>query len=361
MSHYAERLEKDLSDIRDRVLRLSTQVGQALENAQNALLSGDEAIAYATVLGDHYINRTSREIDRACHAFIARHLPSAGHLRLMSSIIRVNVALERIGDYAVTICRESVQLSSPPHGNLAKELHSLSEEARRLLGESIEAFNQGNAEQARTMMALPERIENMMDGIYSELIDQSNAREPRNMVADFVIFSLLKRVTDQAKNICDQTVFAVEGEIKGPKVFHILFIDEENSHNSQMAEAITGKRFPDVAQCTSAGRSPAEAVNPILLRFLASRGIDAAGATTRSVESLQLSLATFDIVIGLEGRVKDYIPRLPFHTSALDWSLPACPPGLGDEETTARLEEVYRVLVSEIDGLMHTLVGDNGD
>ena len=39
-----------------------------------------------------------------CHSFVARHLPSAGHLRFVSSVLRLNVALERIGDYAVAIC-----------------------------------------------------------------------------------------------------------------------------------------------------------------------------------------------------------------------------------------------------------------
>ena len=57
----------------------------------------DNELAYLTVLGDNPINRNSRKLDSLCHAFIARHLPSAGHLRLMSSIVRVNVALERIG------------------------------------------------------------------------------------------------------------------------------------------------------------------------------------------------------------------------------------------------------------------------
>ena len=117
MSHYERRLEKDLKQIRKGVRNLAKQVGTALKNAIDALLSGDEDKAYSTVLGDTRINRVSREIDRLCHAFIARHLPSAGHLRLISSVLRSNIALERIGDYAVNISRESRQLSHPPDTN----------------------------------------------------------------------------------------------------------------------------------------------------------------------------------------------------------------------------------------------------
>ena len=110
MSHLEERLEHDLNHIRDHIARMGADVEQALEAAFRALESGDDRLAFKTILSDLPINRHMREIDRLCHAFIAVHLPSAGHLRLISSVIRANIILERIGDYAVTIAREAVQL-----------------------------------------------------------------------------------------------------------------------------------------------------------------------------------------------------------------------------------------------------------
>ena len=69
----------------------------------HALLTRDRELAAEVILGDLPINREVRAIDALCHAFVARHLPSAGHLRFVSSVLRLNVELERIGDYAVTI------------------------------------------------------------------------------------------------------------------------------------------------------------------------------------------------------------------------------------------------------------------
>ena len=82
-----------------------------------------------------------REIDRLCHKFIAVHLPSGTHLRLLSSIIRMNIELERIGEYAVTISREEVQLSSPPAGMTGREIERLSSETLLMLNQSIKDFN----------------------------------------------------------------------------------------------------------------------------------------------------------------------------------------------------------------------------
>ena len=141
MSHYEERLDNDLARLRGAIDDLAAAVLVALRNAMRAVLEGNDELAHQTVIGDHPINRNSREIDRLCNAFIARHLPGAGHLRLMSSIIRTNVALERLGDYAVTISRESLQLSEPPPARVAKQMQALSDKALKVLeDEAVDEF-----------------------------------------------------------------------------------------------------------------------------------------------------------------------------------------------------------------------------
>ena len=119
MKHYEKRLEQDEQDIRDNTAAIAAMVGEALKNAVHAVRTGNKKLANLTVLGDGEINRAVREVDRDCHRFIVRHLPSAGHLRLMSATIRAVIALERIGDYAVSISRVATRLSSPPDHNLA--------------------------------------------------------------------------------------------------------------------------------------------------------------------------------------------------------------------------------------------------
>ena len=166
------------------------------------------SLAAATVLNDHPINRMMRKIDAMCHKFIALHLPSAGHLRLLSSVIRANIELERIGDYAVTICREALQLSAPPHGHLATELERVGSETQSMLQSAIEAFNELNAEKARTTMMLEEHMENNLDIVYAELAANDEQDAVKNVLAIFAVFTQLKRVVDQAKNLCEEAVFA---------------------------------------------------------------------------------------------------------------------------------------------------------
>jgi len=218
MSHYEERLEKDLENIRGEVSDLATQVKQAVKNSIHALLTANQDLASATILGDGPINRKMREIDTLCHQFIAVHLPSAGHLRLMSSVIRINIILERIGDYAVTISRELQRINGAPDKRLAQGIELLSNEVQLMLKQAIASFEEDNAELARGTISMSGQIDNTVAGLYEELLDEKAQWSLTERFAVFSVYHRLERIADQAKNLCEQTVFTVSGEGKASKV-----------------------------------------------------------------------------------------------------------------------------------------------
>ncbi|MGH8035773.1 MAG: PhoU domain-containing protein, partial [Lysobacterales bacterium] len=327
MSHFEERLEADLKHIRQWVWDMGEEVQQALLNAKKALMSRDEDLAYATVLGDNPINRKSRACDRLCHTFIARHLPGAGHLREMAATIRVNVALERIGDYAVTISRESLQLQQDLPENFVIQIDRLADEAFQILHESRVSFRDSNAELARNLMQIAKQVEGKMDSIYDSLFAENDGLNARAALAIFVAFNMLKRVADQAKNICDQTFYAVRGVAKIPKIYRILFLAPQDSALGQLAVAIGRKSFPSAATFDSATPKAAMPVSVQLQAFLAETGLPDENLETTKLELLTHDLSGFDVIITLQGRVGGYTTNVPFHTTALNWSLPVAAAG----------------------------------
>ncbi len=358
MSHYEERLERDLTRIRKHVADMAGHVETAVKNAMRALQTGDNTLAAATVLADHQINRTMREIDKLCHGFIALHLPSAGHLRLLSSVIRANIELERIGDYAVTIAREALQLPDPPEGSMAHELERVGGETQLMLHQSIRAFNELNAEMARSTMIMEEQMENDLDIVYAELMAKDEREAVKNILAVFAIFSQLKRVADQAKNICEETVFAATGEMKAPKIYNILFVDEDNSCQSQMAQAMAHKYFPGSGNYTSAGRRPVRALNPVMTAFLDKHGISIDAGKPQPIDMTPLELTIQHIIVSLQGPVRSYFVQVPFHTTPLEWDIAPLPESGEAGEIEKWLEDIYRDLGARIRDLMETLRGE---
>lgn len=351
MSHLEERMEADLNHIREWLWKIGDDVEEALRSAKKTLILRDEKLAYETVLGDYPINRESRECDRLCHMFIARFLPGAGHLREMASTIRVNVALERIGDYAVTICREALQLDGPLPEKFSRRLDELADEAIMILSESRRAFRDGNPDRAIVLMQMAKGIEAKMDPIYEELFAEDDRIDGRTMMVIFVMFTMLKRVADQAKNICDQTVYFVRGVAKIPKVFRILFLDQPGSGNGQLAVAIGRKNHANTAEFAVAAPGAGQAPTAELQKFLAETGLPQEGLETEPLGALEHDFADYTLLISLSGAVSGYVPKVPFHSSALNWSLP------GGQDRA----EQYRYLRDQISGLLNLLAGDETD
>ena len=346
MSHLEERMESDLNYIRNWLWRVGEDVEEALRNAKKILVLRDPELAYKVVLGDHPINRESRQCDRLCHTFIARYLPGAGALREMASTIRINVILERMGDYAVTICREAIQLDDPLPDKFLTRIDAIADDAIDIMRSARSAFREGNADRAIELMQAAKRMEGRMDGFYDELFAEDDRMDATTMMVIFVVFNMFKRVADQAKNICDQTVFAVRGIAKLPKVYRILFLDQPGSAKGQLAAAIGRKTFPNTAEFTVATPGQSHEPSAELREFLGETGLPDTRLKTEILEGLEHDISDFVVVVSLNGPVSDYIDKVPFHSSALHWQIE------GDD-----LASQYRELRRHIIDLVELLAG----
>lgn len=361
MTHYEERLEQDLKTIQSRVKEIGARVGQALKDAVQSVITGDRELANSTILGDLPINREVREIDRLTHAFVARHLPTARHLRFVSSVLRLNIELERIGDYAVAISREAIQLAAPPNGSVLRDVELIGDQAQSIYNEAMKAFNAGNADMARGIKGMSGQVDSTYQRVFSDLLQEGEerARPIKDLFALLVIINRLGRVSDQAKNICEETIFAATGETKGEKVYPILFIDEKNDCLSQMAEAYARKFYPESGRYASAGWAPADHLDPRFELFMDSHGFNLKGLEPEQLDASRESLNDYYAVVSLQSGARAQIAEIPFHTLLLEWDLPEIPADLDQERTRALLEEAYKKVSLEVRELMETLRGEN--
>ncbi|MCB0718757.1 MAG: phosphate signaling complex protein PhoU [Bacteroidetes bacterium] len=360
MSHFEERLEHDLAEIRTTVVEIADAVEHGVRSAIQALNSMDRDLAYATVLADHPINRKADEIDRLCHRFIAKHLPSAGHLRFISSVLRMNIGLERIGDYAVTICREVVVLEHPIEEPLLGKINTLGTSALVMFRDAVTAFDQRDESLARKTMKLAAGV----DSNFAEAFDtlclegQQGQSRVRDLFSKLSVINMLERVSDQAKNLCEDVVFILTGETKKRKPAKILFVDRSNTLFGPMACAIGRKAFPENGSFETAGLSPGEHRDSEFVTFMTDRGHNMDRYAPNAVSTDVDELDRYHAIVSLEGSVEDYLPRRPFHAVALTWSLPERPTAdMSPAEKSERYIEIHRELSARIEELMQTLRG----
>jgi len=363
MRHHEQRATQDLNTITETVATMAEQVETVLTDAVHALLTNNQQLAHATVLADHPINRKMRKIDRLCHAYIATHLPSVRPLRLISSIIRINIELERIGDYAVIICREGLTLSSPPSGLLGGELETIASESGKMLHQAIESFNQRNAERAKATIGMSQHMEHALNNVYENLIDEDNDLKinHKDRYALFVVFNMLKRVADQAKNICEETIFAITGETKAKKIYKLLFLDTDNHCLAPMAAAIANQQFPNSATYDCACQCQADELHPALEAFMHQRDVTTELPAPKSLELSAKEQSDYHVIISLQGNVSDYIDNPPFHTVLQQWDLTPIASHLDEQQTESAMKEAYRALSLQIRDLIEILHGKEAD
>ncbi len=348
MSHYEERLEHDLNAIRQAVLAVGKIIGAATKESVRALLQRNRAMASKVILGDLHVNRTIRDIDRRCHAFVARHLPSAGPLRFVSSVLRLDVGLERIGDYAVTIGREAVQLSQDAPPAIAADIEMMCDQALAMYDQAMLAFEKGDPGIARGAIGTTGQLKTTFDKVFDDLIREGDkgSRPVRDLVALMVVLNRLERVRDQAKNICEEIVFAATGETKRPRKYEVVFVDEHNQRLGPMAAALARKGWSDHAHFTTAGWNPADAFDPAISEFIDSRGLEVPGGKPARLDTSHDRLNEYDVIVVLRASAGEQIPEIPFHTVLLEWEIQGTDP-----------EELFKQLSVEVHDLADCLFG----
>lgn len=357
MSIYEERLQHDLEEIRGQIRRLGGLVVRAVQDSTDALRTDDKILCSETILRDQVVNRLAQSIDHLCHAFVVRHSPSAGHLRFISSVLRISISLERIGDYAVTISRESARLSQSPHERVLRDLEITVGLAIQTLRQGLEAFLGSNADLARGTKVMASEQGRTFDTAFADLVEEGEERTVpvRDLFALLLVFNRLSRVCDQSKNICEETVFMALGETKPPKAFRILFADRRNSSLSQIALGIAQKNFQGVAEFSSAGWVAARELDPGLVAFMAERGHDLSKTGPVQLEKDNRALSHYNVIIALERGLAKFLGRVPYHIVLLDWDLQI----EGEANTKDYYESAYSILESKMRPLMETLSGSS--
>lgn len=332
----------------------------ALKASVRALTERNRQLAYSVILRDQYIDELETELDRLCLEFLARHQPVAKDLRLVFSTIHINRELERIGDYAESIARQVLIMSAlepqPPYAKFVE----LGDLAVHMLRDAVQSFLQQDASLATRTMVIEERANSLRSSINIDLREllQANQLSSGSLAPLQNVARRLERVTDQAKNLCEEVLYICTGEFikhKGADAFRILFVDLANSCLSQMAEGIaTAQRQPRFS-FSSAGVAPQQ-LDPRVVEFMATKGIDISRQASKSLEQIP-GWEQYQVIVCLSPEAREAIPPHPGKTVYFTW--PIKDPAefkASPEHTPSAFEHAYQALDMQIRELVGAIL-----
>lgn len=347
-----QRLERDLGEIRERIGAAGLCVRQAVEEAVEALESGDKERLYGVVLGDHAVDRDIQAIDRLCHAFVARHFPSAAQLRMISAGLRLTIAIERIGDYAVSIARIAARFEQEIPAPVVKDLADITKQAVRMLERARHAFLENDAELARDTARMAKRVDSIHDGLFHELVEREEV-STQMLVGLVAIYTRLERVADQARTICNETLVAIAGDARPNKPSKVLFVERDGGFAAPLAVGIAQKAFPRSGRFACAAWEPAEELHPVAKAVAEKLSLDLPHTPDHLSEDAPPSSKTHVIVV-LDHKGDLPIGPVPFQSIVQRWRV-----GVADAVAKGEGKHVVRELSGRIRDLMETLRGED--
>jgi len=363
ISHYEESLERDRKTIQGKILEMSRLAQRALRDALQALIERNRQKAYAIILRDQYIDEMEKEIDRLCLEFLVRQQPAGGHLRFAYATIKINLELERIGDYAESIARQVLKISSLNFQPSYDKFIAIANLSIPMLQQAVEAFVKQDPQMARSTMVIEEEVDTLRDGINAALMQQrQEGKIPLEALTPLMtIARRFERVSDQAKNICEEVLYMCTGEYakhKGTEVLRVLFVDNNNSCRSQMAEGIANSLARSEFLFSSAGLDP-KPVDGRTVSFLAEKKIDISRQAPKSVSQIP-NLDHYQVIVALAKEAQKVFPPPPTKTVALDWNVkdPSTVQG-SPEEIRAAYEETFQYINTHIRDLVEAILGEH--
>ena len=321
-----QSLERDIERIREQVLEMAALAERSLRDCVRALIDGNRQLAYAVILRDQYIDEKEKAIDRLCLEFLVRQQPVGAHLRLAYSTIKINLELERVGDYAESVARQLLRLGSvpTPANGFLERIVQMADLAIPMIHDSIQAFVRQDPELAHHVIAIEPAVDALLGKLNTDIIDALRGQrlQPEMVEPLVTIGRRFERVADQARNVCMETIYMCTGEYTkhpGAETFRILFVSEQNACRSQMAEAIALSLGQPRFVFSSAGIDP-RAIAPQTIQFMKQKGLDTSRLAPKTIFQVP-NLDHYQVIVGVAKEAQQAFPRSPRKTVYVDWSI----------------------------------------
>ena len=204
------QLEASLQEMGDLVLR-------ALRSSLNALARGDAEHADDVISFDDEVDRRYVEIESGVQSLLARQTPVAGDLRLVLAVLRINLHLERMADYCVTVAKLTKLMGDLDVSDeaIGRSSEDMGQRAEQMIRVAMDAFASRDAEKAQTLVELDELIDRANRNAIEDVLSLGDSAEEREYGLRMLVVSrCVERIGDHAVDIGEQVAYLVTGEFR---------------------------------------------------------------------------------------------------------------------------------------------------
>jgi phosphate transport system protein len=218
--HHETQLDKELRELKNKLIHMAAIAEAMIDQTIKELVNRNEQYTPEVSKEEEDLNRLQIEIDEQALTRLATRQPVASDLRAIVAATKINSELERIGDLAINITDNVHTLVQQPPLKPLIDIPRMTELARKMVYDSVQAFMAGDIELARSVILTDDEVDALKDQVLRELLTymMADPRTTERALALILVARHLERIADHATNIAEDVIYITQGrDVRHPK------------------------------------------------------------------------------------------------------------------------------------------------
>ncbi len=213
--------EQEYIKLKQALAEMSEIVLKMVDECVGTLISHDIALAKNLMKRDARVDELELKVDTICTKIIALYEPKAADVRYIVTALRIVVDIERIGDHARNIAKQSIKMADLEINYDYTKLVEMSKLCSKMMEKAVTSFFAKDPVLAEEVLAADDEVDELQDVITKELLDYiiADASKAKTILKIINIARRIERMADHAKNVAEVVSFLETGVQRKPDKF----------------------------------------------------------------------------------------------------------------------------------------------
>ena len=211
--HTVKAFDEDITRLRGLIAEMGGLAEVSIQEAMQALVSGDEELARQVVERDAKLDKLESEVDELAVRVIALRAPMADDLREVIAALKIGGVVERIGDYAKNIAKRVGRIEGRKRFEPLTLIPAMADVAAEMVHDVLTAYAARDPVLAREVIERDDKVDAFYDSIFRNLVSHMVENPATISSAAQLLFIArnLERIGDHATNVAEMVHFAATG------------------------------------------------------------------------------------------------------------------------------------------------------
>ena len=208
-------LDVSIDNLKEYIITMMEKCEVAIDKSVTCMVNRDIEGAKEVIKDDDIINELREQIRNKSIELIVLKQPMARDLRIIYAFANIAIELERIGDYAANISKEMLEIVKEAYIKDLIDIPKMSEVCVEMLAKTRHSLENLDTKLAYSIGDMDDEVDHLYTLVKRDSLGIMH-RKPETIdqgVKLLFIGRYLERIGDHITNICEQIIYAVDGDM----------------------------------------------------------------------------------------------------------------------------------------------------